>query len=237
MPLFPRATRSPGANSALDSNYTEHMDKNSERLVVYVAVSTFALIGAACFILVIARLPNLETKMPEWIAALGTVSAFAGTILLATSESRRRRRDELNLARLHAAGILQRLVFANQTIKELIRKLERSASIDEFPAQLLGHSDELKKIVVWRVSDAEPLIPLPNNLAAMLAQASDELLTVQSTFFRGNIHGALDRRSDRHDFARSNRDTLIEISEMLDKCIVECQRARELLYNRDTHPS
>lgn len=74
------------------------MDDSGKRGWVLATLLIFIMVGILAIIHLTVTLPQWGEKKVEWIGALGTVAAFAGTIFIATSESRRRRQDEINVA-------------------------------------------------------------------------------------------------------------------------------------------
>ena len=68
-------------------------------LAVFVAVACIAVVR------MIADLPRWGDKAVEWVGALGTIGAFAGTIWIATSDGRRRRQEAIDLAILTCLSI------------------------------------------------------------------------------------------------------------------------------------
>ncbi len=117
---------------------------------------------------------------PAWVGAVGTVATLMGTIWLATAQTRQKARDDLTLARLHAAGMVNRLGYACSAIGKTCRTFETSLTtpIDLYIGHWLEIQKELSSIRLWNTSELVPMVTLPKNTAAKLAQAADELQTV-----------------------------------------------------------
>lgn len=115
-----------------------------------------------------------------WIGSIGTVGALIGTIWLATAQARRKRTDDLTLARLHAASMVLRLHHAETTISDVCQDLLKAVDRPFEPtlAQLKEISAKLSAISLWGIDDLVPLVPLPGNAAAKLARAADSLDSV-----------------------------------------------------------
>jgi len=91
------------------------MFKISEQTWTRACLAVIISIAVLCILILLGRLPGWDQKTPEWVAALGTIAAFAGTIAIATTEARRRRHNEMALARLRAVGMLFRVRRANKS--------------------------------------------------------------------------------------------------------------------------
>lgn len=195
-----------------------------------VVVAIVSAIGALAVVQMLIALPIPDGKGPEWIGAIGTVLTLAGTIWLATSESRRRHHDELIKARLRAMGMMLRVVNARGAIGHTCRDLHVASFYDQSPSTILATAAHLRHIDLWTIDETEPLVPLPNNLAALLAQSADEIASVKKMFEHADAGGVLGNRDDRLAFVTSVHHLLATTAANLDKCIVECTRAREHLY-------
>lgn len=74
------------------------MSERYKQVFGYAVLVTFVTLGCLAAVQIIAGLPCWADKKVEWVGALGTIAAFAGTIFIATSESRARHRDAIDVA-------------------------------------------------------------------------------------------------------------------------------------------
>ncbi|MDY0964093.1 hypothetical protein [Massilia sp. CFBP9026] len=130
-------------------------------------------IGAALHLFV--TLP-VGAKGPEWLAASGTVATLSVTIWLATTESRRRRKNESLLAQLHGAAILNQVERAHQAVSTLMTGITfQSVGVTVDSNFFAGHVENFESLELWQMSDLIPLVALPHETAAKLAQANGHL--------------------------------------------------------------
>lgn len=108
-------------------------------------------------------LPDWNTKTPEWVGAIGAIAAFAGTIVIASTESWRRRRANIDLATVASAEILDRTTAYTATIEILKRELPEQASMDRETLQT--YKGLLEKHVLWERDEIMPLTALPGKVA------------------------------------------------------------------------
>jgi hypothetical protein len=145
------------------------------RTIGAVLVAIVALLGAAAVLHIIVALPIKDNRGPEWVGAIGTVATLAGTIWLATAETRRRHKDQLLLARLRGASILFRICHANQAAIDL-RALMEAASFDDLPIDRLQCCRKIfETIENWTTEDMAALVPLRDHVAANMAEITDRL--------------------------------------------------------------
>jgi hypothetical protein len=132
----------------------------------YVVLASFGTIATLCAILIVAQLPAWGDKRPEWIAAIGAIAAFAGTIWIATSERRRRFREERDLATLAAANVYDRVGEAFVAISKIAGYLDsgRDQSSEDRHAMLTV----LNRLKLWEQAEILPLVRLPDHIGTRL---------------------------------------------------------------------
>lgn len=116
--------------------------------------------------MIIAQLPAWEDKKPEWIGALGTIAAFAGTIWIATSERRKERRTELNLATVAAAELFDRLKTYHGMLEGTSEKIGSAGEIPEL--RLLECRHWFENTALWTRDEILPFAVLPDHVAPRL---------------------------------------------------------------------
>jgi hypothetical protein len=109
--------------------------------------------------------------LATWLGAIGTISAFFGTIYIARTETRRRERGERALAQLHAAAWIMRLIHAKSAMDHVINILDSASMAPTDVTFAFKGRAILERISVWSVNDLVPLATLPDNTAKNLARA------------------------------------------------------------------
>lgn len=145
------------------------------------------VIVALLFITVIAWLISIgqvydlsKTDWATWVGSVGTVGTLIGTIWISTAETRRRERAELILAKLHGAALINRIDLASISVLALVKMLAARTDVDSIEDGFYGERlASLNALSLWQVSDLVPLVPLPNNTAAKLAQAVDQVVALK----------------------------------------------------------
>lgn len=194
----------------------------------YAGVTVFSVIGTACAIMVIAQLPNWGDKKAEWVGALGTVAAFAGTIWIATSEARRRRRDERTRAQLQAAAMAYRITSVVLRIEELSRKLHEFFDLQDAEKSLnycKYVNKTLEELSLWTVDETALLVPLANNTAGRLAQTLDEIHRIKSICTAAIRHKLGNERSRKICFETLEGNFLVTLN-VLKFASEECKKSR-----------
>lgn len=141
------------------------MNTNVHKAWSYAILVAFITIAVLCAVTLIATLPGWGEKKPEWVAALGTIAAFSGTIWIATSERRRRRSESIDIAILAGAQIFDRVNVANERMISIQAALG-TGILDE--ASRLSASRKLDSLEIWTSEELLPLTCLPNHIAARL---------------------------------------------------------------------
>lgn len=109
-----------------------------------------------------------------WVGSVGTVGALIGTVWLATSERRKRLRDERAMEIVTCMSLLIRELKAMISIRTVLEELE-----NDVPAisgvTMLQCSDILEQTELWTPQEVAPLIRVPNDAAAMLVHAVEAI--------------------------------------------------------------
>lgn len=111
-------------------------------------------------------LPEWETKTPEWVGAIGAIAAFAGTIVIASTDSWRRRRADTDLATITAAAIMDRIATYTVTIDTLKREVPAHEALGRETLQ--SYKGLLEKDSLWTREEILPLTVLPDQVAPRL---------------------------------------------------------------------
>lgn len=117
------------------------------------------------------------TVSAYWVAAVGSVGAIFSALFLATTETRRRRSEDLSKARLTAIHIHTDLLSMEATAHGVRENLKEIQVIFEkrtkFPGQnienFLDCGDRLHSITMFPSSDLIPLTPLRGHCADKIA--------------------------------------------------------------------
>lgn len=190
-----------------------------------------ALFLTGFFVAAIINKPFTHSgDMATWAGAFGTFVAFAGTIWVATSETRRRTRDELLKARLRAASMVLRLVQAQACIETVCRDLELCGKVDMGVEPFLNSRDTLKNIDIWGIDELIPLAPLPNNAAVQLAAASDQTRSAIPILENAAVRLKAEKPTERTKFAQSLHKNLSGTASLIEQSIVECEKASKALH-------
>lgn len=203
------------------------MDNQNDSIWARVPVVVIAVIGLACTIMIIVRLPLWGEKQAEWLGALGTIAAFFGTLWVAATESRRRRREELMRARLQAVAMKARVSYANLLIRSLKNHAETSFSADTVEEALNFCSfikEEVGALDLWTIEDAALVIPLNNNMAGLLARELGEIQRLVRLCDE-SIENGLAVDSVRKDFKKAINLILTRTSQSIEVILAECKRS------------
>ncbi|MDZ5633967.1 hypothetical protein [Janthinobacterium sp. GMG1] len=165
-----------------------------------------------------------------WSGALGTVGTLIGTIWLATSESRRRNREEMTRAQLHAAGILLDIAYVRGELKLIVDEMAEFALIDPITNRILSFAPKLSIIDIWKAETFIPLVPLPNKAAGCLTQATDQIRLMRRVIEKAGHDNSLDSSEKRKKFICSAHKLLVGTMALLDTGIAECQAAGRAMH-------
>lgn len=116
-----------------------------------------------------------ERQFPAWLAAIGSIGAFAGTIFIASSQERFRRHEKMLAAKIGATGMVLRAArMHSQTLHaaEWFGTFSREdGDLDRF----VSFKNFLSDIPVWKQEELVLLAPLPKACALKLAAAQDRV--------------------------------------------------------------
>jgi hypothetical protein len=171
--------------------------------------------------------PMTISDWGTWIGSIGTVATLAGTIWLATTDSRRRHKESILVAQIHAAGLYWKLTYIRETIFVSIREL-KALDISDVGRLRKVTDEDLHRLTLWTVGDLLPLVPLGNNLVENLAQAEDTLDWAKSMFSRTRLMTAEQLMRFLPPIV-----PMLEISHrLMDSAIKECEKATQALGQR-----
>ena len=155
-----------------------------------------------------------------WVGAIGTLGALFGTIWLATSERRSRRRQEFALAQVTAASFAEQIRVTSHKLGYAIAALQNFA---ENPAKAnfaeLHRVNEITEI--WTPADTIPLVVLPKGVAMELSAVCTQFKTTQHNLVIAaremEITGVV-----RQDFIRTQIREYERLREKLDLALKIC---------------
>jgi hypothetical protein len=119
------------------------------------------------------------TVLAYWVAAIGTIGTLIGTIVIATSENRRRKKTEVDFAKLAAAGMLFKVRRVRRAVRAFNAMIARPAEQHEIDSAVqvdyAGFIQGIEDAGMWNLADVMPLIHLPNETAYNLEYARDRI--------------------------------------------------------------
>lgn len=112
---------------------------------------------------------------PDWIAAFGTLGAFAGTIWIASAETRRRMRQEDAVARIISPVLAMRLTRLIPALEASIRAMA-----------IAGHEENIRKwcsnqlisCPLWSAEEMEKMVCLPDDCAINMSIVKEYVLVL-----------------------------------------------------------
>jgi hypothetical protein len=145
-------------------------------------------IGYAAFTVVWISIVLLRTILspgrgtwPDWIAAFGTLAAFAGTIHLATSETAKRNADADVNATIHAISLNSRASIALRELQTLLTDIEKQKAFFGFMSFKDARDLLARHRYLWTVPEMAAIVPLDRNCAQSMAQAQSAIEIAFST--------------------------------------------------------
>ncbi|WP_288379795.1 hypothetical protein [uncultured Massilia sp.] len=158
-----------------------------------------------------------------WVGSIGTVGTLVGALRIATNADRKAERERLDLAIIAAASVAMWIAsfrgaiwMANNSLPDGLEMPEKAK------LALINCASIVEEVGVSRMDDLHLLVPLPNHVAARLAQISMEISSTIATLkqeIRKADFGRLDTmRSHAHfiDMLRLSNDDLFAIQ---DECL------------------
>lgn len=166
-----------------------------------------------------------------WVGSIGTVGAMVGTIYLATADARKRDHEQLQVAQLHAAGILMRLGHSDAQVQSA---LETATLALETPIELDLHNlrdmrYRLESIRLCKTDDLVPLVVLPGQVAAKLAQATDQIEAMTTLLSKFVEHYPTLTSEERYGMTTIVREILTVTSKLLSETMTVCSEQTEKL--------
>lgn len=147
------------------------MTKTKIPILEIVAAASLAVIA---FTVVLLLFPEMKSEAAgTWAGAFGTFFALGGTIYLATQETRQRKREALDKARIIAPAIAMKLAALRPAMVAAIHKLKGTPKAMDL--NFVGA--QLAKVQLWDGSEIEPLTCLPHSCAIDLAHIR-EIVTI-----------------------------------------------------------
>jgi hypothetical protein len=137
----------------------------------------YSLFTAAWMAIVVAGTawPMGAADWAAWMGAIFTGLAFAGTIWIATGETRRSKQAALLNAQLVASSMVLRIVYAAGRVQRVLDEMVLSGTTDRGYPPFAVCAEYLTQIDLWSVDELLPLTATPK-IAVQLAEARDQIL-------------------------------------------------------------
>ncbi|HEY8606594.1 MAG TPA: hypothetical protein VIM12_05710 [Noviherbaspirillum sp.] len=174
-----------------------------------------------------------------WVAALGTLLAFAGTIWLATSQYRLKQKADADIAHLVAARMSGELAAMIDRVEQIQARLTFGNPAELGPA-FATHVFALKPDPISALGNADRLVllsPLPNRAAHRIARAvgmihgfSEELEPYMNISRWQQVTAA-----GREHYAKKWSKQIDQIFDLLKVAQLECVKASEIGAPLPTH--
>lgn len=146
--------------------------QNMYRVIGMVTVTIVAVLGLAAVLHMVMSLPfeatSANDKRVEWVGAIGTMGTLIGTIWLATAESRRRKREQNDLAVIAGASVYHLIGNVCRITKRVTDGTTSEDAIFSKQALSLA-ADYLRKCDVWANEEIIQLVVAGNGIATDLA--------------------------------------------------------------------
>jgi hypothetical protein len=143
---------------------------------------------------------------PAWVGAFGTVFTLAGTIVLATSADRERKKEHLALTLVSAAGLVVKFTSIHSVLNAVLQDLPEDDFPDDPWSIFAECVESIDRVGLWETQDLVPLVSLPNHAAANLAWALTRI---------HDIRAALRQLSVLNPLPGRIQDILQELSKQL----------------------
>jgi hypothetical protein len=158
-----------------------------------------------------------------WFGAAGTIAAFCVTIHIARTETRRREKQEIALARIAASKLWMLIPEILEIVKLTSKLLDRPVSAER-ESDWRNFGEALAAIEIW---DDEDLVRLANGsrlAGAQLALAGAEVRLCAKKFKSHAITHDLLHFSERDKFDASMKIRLLRIQSYLRSGFDECDQ-------------
>jgi hypothetical protein len=148
----------------------------SHKLFRIKAITTLFAVVVIGLIVAFADLwPTLQPgDKGTWSGALGTVATLIGTIWLATAETRRRKRQEMEMAKLAACS----LRFKVKRVRDVLAKYDRQVlqiRNSGLTPDYISYVSELRAAGEWTREEVAPLVALDRDLAYRLEMTREHI--------------------------------------------------------------
>ncbi|MBW3512888.1 hypothetical protein [Janthinobacterium sp. NKUCC06_STL] len=138
-----------------------------------------------------------------WIGAIGTVATLAGTIWLATSEQRLRKRAERDLALITVAGLMWRIQAVETGLGGIKCELDsglRGEVFNDYHEILM----KFELLPLWTPTELTALVSIENHVAARLAFCGETVVSIKQ-FIAQEVR---EQRYIRNDLGRRLFNTM-----------------------------
>jgi hypothetical protein len=137
-----------------------------------------AIAGVAAIVVFGLNCGFTKADWGTWVGSIGTVGTLIGTILLATSERRSRRRQEFALAQVTAASFVERIRVFRHLLGyavSILEKFEQDIPRADFESLHRINS----RTEIWTAAETTPLVILPGRVAVKLSAFAMKFATTQ----------------------------------------------------------
>ncbi|MCC6071428.1 hypothetical protein ACFSQU_17965 [Massilia sp. GCM10020059] len=205
------------------------MLKNAYRITGLVVLWVVIAYGVTALVKLLMDVSRAHVDA-ELLAAVGTVGALIGTVVLASMSSWSRAREQTLTAELHAVAMRPRLREARHQIHQAYKKLHQFTSgMDPNPADFEQMLAMLREIHLWQIDEIVPFAPLSDGAAARLAASAGEIRQVIAGFESVRVDASMMNSEPGVAFAESQAKTLFEAHNNILAVIIVCTRARKSL--------
>lgn len=116
-----------------------------------------------------------------WTGAICTVATLAVTVRIATSEQRRRIRNEKDLALVTLTGLIFRIEIVKQSLNTIVVMMQADIR-QNFASDYVRMSMLIAQCPIWKPEELVPLVGIPDHLAPRLAYAAAEIEGLRIAF-------------------------------------------------------
>lgn len=184
-------------------------------LLVIAVIINLILLGRACGV--------SKAEWAAWVGSIGTVGTLIGTIVIAQTETRRRERGELLLARLHAASMVLRLIFIKNIARKVAGFLDEAATSDDALAKIKTAQKYYSQIEMWSTNELTVLIPFGKSVALNLAKAADQHYALGVVFDNELRNATKFSNESRQKTARNFHKNLLTTIEHIEAALAVCR--------------
>ncbi len=168
--------------------------------------------------------PYNPDLMASWVQAVGSIAAIVGAVWIATHESRRRRRELIEIARVNASGLAVRLTRLRMYLAVATEAFREATIVDPSPQMIAKmkeccahvHDDAVAR------EEIEAVVPLPGNIAEKLAAALACIHLVKHDFLVRADHvcsySGQEKKASLHFWYEQLAEALKHLSEAHDDC-------------------